>query len=77
MLRFCKKSWLQWLKFIPSLNHLKVMAADKLNLESSQNVWKPALVYFEEKYNAAFIVEEGELMVSLFLTKTNSFKEGK
>jgi hypothetical protein len=46
------------LKFVPSLHYLKLMADDKLELENTQSAWKTVLLFFERKYNAAFIVEE-------------------
>jgi uncharacterized membrane protein len=65
------------LKFVPSLNYLKLMAADKLEVQNSQNSWKPVLVFSEEKYSAAFIVEETETLVTLFVSKGTSLKEGE
>lgn len=65
------------LKFIPSLNQLKVMAADKLDIESSQNLWKPVLLFLEQKYNAAFIIEENDELITLFVTKGTSLHEGE
>jgi uncharacterized membrane protein len=65
------------LKFIPSLNQLKVMAADKLNIENSQNAWKPVIVLLEQKYNGAFIIEESNDLITLFVSKGTSLQEGE
>jgi len=65
------------LKFVPSLNFLKLMAADKLELANSQNAWKPVLLFIESRYNAAFIVEEDESMVTLFVSKGTTLKDGE
>jgi hypothetical protein len=65
------------LKFVPSLNYLKLMATDQLELENAQNTWKPVLLFIESRFNAAFIVEETQAMVTLFVSKTVSLKEGE
>jgi len=65
------------LHFVPSLNYFKLMADDKLKVTDSQNEWKPVLVFSEEKYNAAFIVEESEQLVTLFVSKGTSLKDGE
>ncbi len=65
------------LHFAPSLNYFKLMADDKLKVTDSQNEWKPVLVFSEEKYNAAFIVEETEQLVTLFVSKGTSLKDGE
>lgn len=65
------------LKFIPSLNHLKTMAADKLDFDHATNLWKPVLIHFENKYSPAFMVEENEELVTLFVTKGTSLDEGE
>jgi uncharacterized membrane protein len=65
------------LHFVPSLNYFKMMADDKLKLTDSQNEWKPVLVFSEEKYSAGFIVEESEELVTLFVSKGTSLKDGE
>jgi uncharacterized membrane protein len=64
------------LKFVPSLNYLKLMADDKLDIGNSHDTWKPVLLFHESSYNAAFIVEEDDSMVTLFVSKGPSLKEG-
>ena len=67
------------LKFVPSLNQLKLMAADNLDLETAENAWRPVLLYTKEKakYNPAFVVEEGEEFVTLFVCYETNIKRGE
>ncbi len=65
------------LKFIPSLNYLRLMEADKLDPSHSQNTWKPVLLNSGGKFHAAFIVEETETMITLFVSKGTTLKEGE
>ena len=65
------------IRFVPSLHYLKLMAADKLTIANSQPAWKPVLVFSEEKYSAGFIVEESELLVTIFVSKGTSLKDGE
>lgn len=65
------------LKFIPSLNHLKTMAAEKLDFDEATSGWKPVLLFYENKYSAAFIVEENDKLITFFLTKGTSLSEGE
>ena len=64
-------------RFVPSLNQLKLMAADKLDIDSFQNTWKPVVLFLENKYNAAFVVEEDEELITLFVCKGVSLNEGE
>lgn len=67
------------LKFVPSLNQLKLMAADNLDLETAENAWRPVLLYTKEKakYNPAFVVGRAKsLLRYLFATKP-TLKEAK
>ncbi|HRI22584.1 MAG TPA: hypothetical protein PLA68_16600 [Panacibacter sp.] len=65
------------LKFIPSLNHLKTMAAEKLDFDNTLNTWKPVLLFYENRYSPAFIIEENEHLITFFLTKGTSLNEGE
>jgi len=56
------------LKFIPSLNHLKLMAAEKLDLENANMNWKPVLYLRCDQYAPAFIVEENNEWITLATT---------
>jgi hypothetical protein len=57
------------LKFIPSLNHLKLMAAEKLDLENAVTKWKPVLVLKGDQYMPAFVIEENSDWIVLAITK--------
>jgi uncharacterized membrane protein len=67
------------LKFIPSLNQIKLLAADSLDLDTEEISWRPVLVYTIEKakYNPAFIVDEDEEMVTLLLCLEPNIKKGE
>ena len=67
------------LKFIPSLNQLNLMAADNLDLDSSEISWRPVLFYTKEKakYNPAFVVEEDDQWVTLFVCYETSIRKGE
>lgn len=56
-------------RFIPSINQLKLMANDTLYLEDAQVAWKPVLLLHEQKYSAAFVVEENDELITLILDK--------
>lgn len=64
-------------KFFPSLNQLKVTAAEKLNLETKAESWKPVLILFENKYNAAYEIEQNETFVTLFVIKGIEISDGE
>ncbi len=67
------------LKFIPSLNQLKLLAADSLNLDEEEISWRPVLLYTIEKakYNPAFVVDEDEEMVTVFLCLEPNIRKGE
>lgn len=65
------------LKFIPSLNHLKAMAAEKLDFDNATYNWKPVLLFYENKYSPAFIVEENDRLITFFLAKGTSLNDGE
>ena len=67
------------LKFVPSLNQLKLMAADTLDLDTEENTWRPVLLYTKEKakYNPALIVEEDEEMLTLFICLETNIRKGE
>ena len=58
------------LKFIPSLYQLKAMADDKLELQNAKDTWKPVILLHENKYSAAFIIEEEGDLITLLVSKT-------
>ncbi|WP_034061545.1 hypothetical protein [Lacinutrix jangbogonensis] len=53
------------LKFIPSLNHLKLMAAEKLNSDHAVSNWKAVLVIKDDQCFPAYIIEENEVWITL------------
>lgn len=67
------------LKFVPSLNQLKLLAADTLDLEDAETTWRPVLLYIKEKgkYSPAFVVEEDEKRVTLFVLLETAMQKGE
>jgi hypothetical protein len=54
------------LKMVPSLNHLKLIAAEKLDIDDAVDFWKPILLADGDQFIPAYIVEESsEWMVIL------------
>ncbi len=64
------------LKVVPSMNQLKLMAAEKLDLENATSNWKPVLVYREEAYLPAYITEENEQWITFVLAKISASEQG-
>ena len=62
-------------KLIPTLHQFKVMAAEKLDLDNEVNDWKPVMVLHEEKYFPAFIIEEQDDRITLYVIKGTSIHE--
>jgi len=60
------------LKFFPAFNHLKLMAAEKFDLENATHNWKPVLVLKGEQYLPAYLIEENQEWITLALTKPPS-----
>jgi len=63
------------LKFIPSLYQLKAMADDKLELQNAKDTWKPVILLHENKYYAAFIIEEDSELITLLVSQTVSMSD--
>jgi hypothetical protein len=57
------------LHFVPSLNHLKLMAVEKLDIENSTTLWKPILLLKGDQYMPAYIIEESGEWITLALAK--------
>jgi hypothetical protein len=57
------------LKFIPSLNHLKLMAAERLNVDDTVLNWKPVLVLKGDSCFPSYILEESEEWITLATVK--------
>ncbi len=52
-------------KFIPSLNYLKLMAAERLNADDIDLNWKPVLVLRGDQCFPAYLLEENEEWITL------------
>ena len=65
------------LKFLPWLNQIKVMASDTLDLENVSTQWKPVLLYVENAYFLAFLVDESQILASFFVVKGPKTDEGE
>ena len=52
-------------KFIPSLNYLKLMAAERLNADEIDLNWKPVLVLKGDQCFPAYLLEENEEWITL------------
>lgn len=73
LVRDLRKYVEEWvLKFIPSLNHLKLMAAEKMDLENATSNWKPVLLLKGDQYLPGFIIEENNEWITLALAKAPS-----
>jgi hypothetical protein len=64
------------LKVFPSLNHLKLMAAEKLDIENAVTNWTPVLLKKGEEYLPAFIIEEAGEWITLAKVKAPSTEPG-
>jgi hypothetical protein len=53
------------LKIYPPLNYLKVMADEKLKVDTARSGWKPVLALVSDQYLPAFIIEENEEWLTL------------
>jgi hypothetical protein len=67
----------EWiLKFIPSLNHLKLMAAEKLDLDHAATQWKPVLYLKGDQYAPAYLIEENAEWITLASVKSPTTEPG-
>ncbi len=64
------------LKFIPSLNHLKMMAAEKLDLENAVTQWKPIMYLKGDQYAPAYLIEENAEWITLASVKSPTTEPG-
>jgi uncharacterized membrane protein len=64
-------------KFIPSLRNLKTIAAEKLDLVNATNAWKPVIVLHDKKYFPAFVIEELDDLITLYLIMGTAISEGE
>jgi hypothetical protein len=68
------ESWI--LKFIPSLNHLKLMAAEKMDLENAATDWKPVFLQKGDQCMPAYVIEENNDWITLALAKGPNTEPG-
>ena len=54
-----------FLKIYPPLSYLKMMADEKLQVETVKADWKPVLALIDNRYLPSFVVEENEEWVAL------------
>jgi uncharacterized membrane protein len=64
------------LRFIPSLNQLKTVLAERFDREHATSSWKPVLLEQSDIYCFAFLVEESP-EIGVFFILENSLHEGK
>jgi uncharacterized membrane protein len=64
------------LRFIPSLNQLKTVLAERFDREHATSFWKPVLLQQSHAYCFAFLVEESP-EIGVFFILENSLHEGK
>jgi len=69
-MRLYIEGWI--LKFVPSLNHLKLLAVEKMDLDNATTNWKPILLLKGDQYLPAFIIEENNEWITLALDKAPS-----
>ena len=63
--RYKEKMENLFLKIYPPLSYLKMMADEKLHVESVRADWKPVLALIDNRYLPAFIIEENDEWVTL------------
>ena len=67
----------EWiLKLVPSLNQLKLMAEEKLDIENTTSNWKPVLLKNGEQYLPAYIIEENEEWITMAKIKIPTIEPG-
>jgi hypothetical protein len=57
------------LKFFPSLNHFKLMAAEELDAEGAEQNWRPVLLHRGNTLSPAYIIEEAGEWITFGLVK--------
>lgn len=67
------------IRVVPSLNHLKLIAAEKLDVQSETLQWKPVLLWRknEEEYVSAYIIEETNDWIIIAITNMPSTEPGQ
>jgi hypothetical protein len=62
------------LHFIPSLNHLKLMAAEKLDMDIEATQWKPIFLFKDDQCIPSFLIEENAEWIIVAITKAPTTK---
>lgn len=57
------------LKFVPSLNHLKLIAAEKIDLDNATHNWKPVLCTKGDEVFPAYVIDENAEWINLAVAK--------
>jgi hypothetical protein len=65
------------IKFFPSLNHLKLAAAEKLDAEGAVHNWRPVLLQRGDTRMPAYVIEESGDWVTLGLVKGYGTEPGE
>ena len=67
------------IRVVPSLNHLKLIAAEKLDVQTEAMQWKPVLAWRknEEEYVPAYIIEETNDWIILAFANMPSTEPGQ
>ena len=67
------------IRVVPSLNHLKLIAAEKLDVQSEALQWKPILLWRknEEEYVSAYLIEETNDWIIIAITNMPSTEPGQ
>jgi hypothetical protein len=67
------------IRVVPSLNHLKLIAAEKLDVQSETLQWKPILLWRknEEEYVSAYLIEETNDWIIIAITNMPSTEPGQ
>ncbi len=65
------------IKLVPSLNHLKLLAAEKLSVEDANTEWKPVLVKTDDGFVAAYLIEQSEDLATFSKIVTPGIEPGE
>ena len=65
------------LKIIPSLNNLKLIAADKLETDDAAGAWKPVLLEYSEGIIPSYLIEETETLATFSKVKIPGTEPGE
>jgi len=72
--RLFLQDWI--IRLVPSLNHLRLIVAEKLDMENATNQWKPVLLEKGETFVPAYIIEETGEWITLVYVKFPTTEPG-